>query len=152
MRSKTEPRLTLHITRELAKEAKAQDPAGCTLACAGHAAGLDDVKFSFDMSSGDVVAAWDLLEEKTGRIRHHTAVVEPVKRAMQILVATDIDKKRLMRIIPDEGWYVELANHESRYKQATRPYKQTPQKRTGESPKRKPRRTSSRMTRISAIG
>lgn len=148
-RSKTEERIALHVSRELVAASVAQDPQACTMACAGQAAGLDGVSFSYDMTSGDVVAAWDAVEVETGRVRHHVAVVEPAKRAMQILVATDIDKKKLARIIPEEGWDLELANHESRYKQVTPPG--VYQRRTGESTRRKPRRTSSRMMRIQGV-
>jgi hypothetical protein len=149
LRSKIEERVSLHVTKELVEEAIAQDPRSCTLACAGHRAGLEGVSFSFDMTTGDVCAAWDELEDESGRIRHHTAIVEPVKRAMQILVATDLDKGRLVRLIPEEGWDVELVSHESRYKQVSRP--KAPQTRNGQSIKRKPRRTSSRMMRISGV-
>jgi hypothetical protein len=152
MRSKNETRMTLHISKELVQRAVAQDPRACTLACAGKEAGIQGVSFSYDLTRGEVCATWDEIEPESGRMRHHTAVAEPLKLANQILVATDTDKALLARLIPDEGWEVELVNHESRYKQESKPPKardRAAEKAAG--PKRKPRRTSSRMMRISGI-
>jgi hypothetical protein len=149
MRSKNHERLTLHISKELVDKAVAQDPQACTLACAGNNAGIQGVAFSYDLTRGEVCVAWDEIEPETGRMRHHTAVAEPLKLANQILTY----KALLARLIPDEGWEVDLVNHESRYKQETKT-KGKPRDWAAEraaGPKRKPRRTSSRMMRISGV-
>jgi hypothetical protein len=118
------------------------------MACAAKAIGLENVKLSYDIIAGNVMAGWEVLDTdpKSGqqRPRIFHAVVEPLKEAVQILIATDIDKKRLARAMPQEGWELRLTDVGSRWKQRghqTRPGYVKPES----TSKRKPHRTASRV-------
>ena len=150
MRDKQERSRAMPVLPEHVDQAVAQDPGACTMACAARAIGLDSVKLSYDIIAGNVMASWERLDvdPKTGeeRPRVFHAVVEPLKEAVQILTATDLDKKRLARTMPAEGWMLRLTDVQSRWKQRGHESKPGYKKpRTGDTPRRKPRRTSSRM-------
>ena len=150
-RDKIEEAIPLLVLPSHVEESIPQQPEACTMACAMKAIGLNDVKMSYDLLSGDIYATWQRIEidPSTGaeRSRILTAVVEPNKRAMQVLAGNDLNRARLLKVLPEEGWELRLTHVRSRWKQRKgqgRPGYVPPK--PGEGTRRRARRTRSRMT------
>lgn len=99
----------------------------------------------YDFTTGDVIAVWQQPEE--GRIRNYSGIVEPNKLATQIVMGTDIDVKKLVRMCPDEGWELTVNRVESRFKQVST-NNRNPNRNRGTSTKRKPRRVMARVSKV----
>lgn len=107
------------------------------------------------MNEVTVWAAWDAIDEVTGRWRHFTAdYIRPVDSklprdlALTIVTANDTKRKRLIEEWPENGILFEVGGVAARYKQTTKssPRKYVPP--ADESAKkkiRKPRRTMKRI-------
>jgi hypothetical protein len=117
------------------------------------AIGLNDVKMTYDLLTGDVYASWQRTETdpQTGaeRQRIFTAVVEPLKQAIQVLTANDLNRARLLKVLPEDGWTLALTHVQSRWKQ--RSHQGSPgyvRPKVDEGTRRRTRRTRSRMSAI----
>jgi hypothetical protein len=84
--------------------------------------GYDEGDILDPESEDAVTVAFDVLEDSTGRLRHHTGTVGPKNVARPLLLGTDIDKPALQRKLKKHAEAFTLTlTHTSRYKQeATR--------------------------------
>jgi hypothetical protein len=62
VRDKIEEAIPLLVLPSHVEESIPQQPEACTMACAMKAIGLNDVKMSYDLLSGDIYATWQRIE------------------------------------------------------------------------------------------
>jgi len=149
-RNRQEDDRAFTVTREIIEISTPQDKDRCSMANAARCDLQEDISMSYDLTTGDVIAVWQ--QREADRIRLYSGNVEPNKLAMQILMGTDLDKDRLTRLCPDEGWSLTITRCESRFQQTWQGRDAEARKnRTetrGTSTHRKPRRMYARAARV----
>lgn len=104
------------------KEATCQSITRCTLALMGQETLGVEVQVAYDRKTGNVCMIW----EKGGR--YFNGIIEPVQRAVQVLLVTDTAKRELVGVCPADGIPLRVTKIRSRQRQILTPEQATAKK------------------------